>query len=103
VIEDERVDEQQILVDEVVADQGLDEIAAAENADVLVGLRLELGDSVRNVAVEQGRVLPRQRFGQCVGGDVLRDAAEYIGEGVVLRLGPEVVEPLVGSACGTGT
>jgi hypothetical protein len=46
------------LVDEVVFKQRTDESAAAEDRDVLSRLPLEVGDLLRDIALDQGRVVP---------------------------------------------
>ncbi len=50
------------LVEEVVLKQRPDEGAAAEDRDVLARLPLQLGDLLRDVVLDQRRVLPLKRL-----------------------------------------
>src|ERR687898_22240 len=81
-----------------MADQGLDQFSTSQNADVLARLLFELLHGVGGVALEQGGVVPRKRLGERSRGDELLDIVEDIGEWVVLLVGPEAVEILIGSS-----
>jgi hypothetical protein len=72
-----------VLVDEVVLDEGVQEVGAAVEHDVASGLLLQLGDLLDGVSAEDDRVLPRRRL-QAPGDDVLRDVVHPIGEAFVL-------------------
>src|SRR5215217_3145417 len=56
--QDDRVDHEPELIEEVFAQQRPDEGAAAHDRDVLARLLLELGDLLRDVVLDQRRVLP---------------------------------------------
>ena len=58
---DDRVDYEPELVDQVVAQQRLDEGAAAGDRDVLTRLPLELLYLLYDVLIDEYRVLPLQR------------------------------------------
>src|SRR5829696_1332003 len=92
----ERVDQHRILVDQVVAYQGLDEVAASEHHKVLLRTLPQLGHGLARVALEERGVLPGERLAQGPRRDVLLRSVEHVGERVRLWLvGPEVVEVLV--------
>lgn len=69
--EDERVDEEQVFVDEAVRGEGLDQRAAAHDVQVVARGLFEFGDRRGDVTAEQRRVGPRQGLGQGGGGDLL--------------------------------
>ena len=58
------VDDQRELVHEVVSYERLDELAAAQHADVLARFALELGDPLHHVIADEGGVLPVERLAQ---------------------------------------
>ena len=62
--EDQRVDQERVLVDEAMPPQEPDELAAPENHEILARLLLEPGHGNLGVAPEQRGVDPRQRLGQ---------------------------------------
>ena len=71
--EDDRVDEQPVLVDQVVAQELVDEVRAAVDEEVAAGLRLQLPDLGGHVAGDDRRVVPVGPL-ERVRDDVLRDA-----------------------------
>jgi hypothetical protein len=95
--EDDRVDRQEVLVDEVASHQRPDQLPAAEDAEVLVQL-FEAGHLLRGVPIEECRVTPRQRLGQRGGRDVLLAVVEHLGEGIVRSVGPYGGEVQIGSS-----
>ena len=60
--QDYRVDHEPELTEEIVLKQRPDEGAASEDRDVLTGLPLELGDLLRDVTLDQRRVLPLEEL-----------------------------------------
>ena len=93
----QRVDRQDPLVDQVGAQQRLDQVAAAEHDEV--DLPLERGHGLRGVALEQRRVDPLQRLLQRPRRDVLLARVEDLGERIAVGLlGPEARHRLVGPA-----
>ena len=71
--QDDRVDEEAVLVDQVVAQELVDQVGAAVDEQLAARLRLQLRDLGGHVAREDRRVVPVGAF-QRVGHDVLRDA-----------------------------
>jgi hypothetical protein len=69
--EHQRVDHQHVLVDQVGSHQRADQHATAHDRQNAAGLRLERADCVSDVAAQQRRVEPRQRFGESGRRDVL--------------------------------
>jgi hypothetical protein len=59
-----RMDHQQVLVDEAAIHQRLDQLSAAHDLQLVARLRLEPGDGVRDVPLEQRGVAPRQGLAQ---------------------------------------
>ena len=94
----QRVDQQEVHVDEAVAHQRLQEFAAAHHDHVLARLLLEPGHCLCGVAGEQRRVLPRQRLPQCPRGHVFLGGVEHRGERVVFASGPDGEEVQVGAS-----
>src|SRR5215213_3077287 len=94
--QNEGVDHQHVLVDEIVPHQELDQLSTTEYTDVLARLFLEPGNRFRDVAFQQGGVAPWKWLGQRCGGDVFPGVIEHLGERVVLLVGPEAVEVLIG-------
>src|SRR6185369_3368326 len=85
-------------VDERRGLQRLDQVAAADDLEVLFGLLLERGDGRNDVTVEERRVVPLQRL-QRARGHVLLRRIERAGYRIVLRLiRPVRFEDLVGLA-----
>src|SRR6185295_2118833 len=56
--EQQRMDEEQELVDQIVLEKCLHQLAAAKNDQVPVGIALQRRDRLRRFAAEQRRVLP---------------------------------------------
>src|SRR5919106_1864307 len=82
--QDERMDREQVLVDEAERAQRLDQRTAAHDVEVVAWALLELGDRRGDVTAEQRRVGPRQGLGQAIGGDVLGGVVEGVAERAVL-------------------
>src|SRR5215472_11278365 len=77
--QDERVKPEPVLIDKVVLDQRLSEIAAAVDLEFLASLALQPCDLFHGVTLDQRRVVPRhlvERFGD----DVLREAIQLPGD-----------------------
>ena len=60
--QDQRVNHQQVLVDEIVGRQRLDQLAAAHDGDILFLMLLEAGHRLGHVAFEERGVAPWKRF-----------------------------------------
>ena len=76
--------------------QRLDQLAAAQDQDVLARLLLEPGHGLGRVALEQRGVLHGSGSVERRRGDVLLRVVEHLGERVVGPLGPDLEEVLVG-------
>ena len=76
--QDDRVDEEAELVDQVVAQELVDEIRTAVDEELAARLRLQRRDLVGHIAREDRRVVPVGAF-QRVGHDVLRDGVHLLG------------------------
>src|SRR5919204_4736260 len=73
--EHDREDPERQLVDEVVIEQPLDELAAAEDRDVVARAVFQLADLLGQVAAQERRVPPRDVLvAERSRGDVLLDA-----------------------------
>jgi hypothetical protein len=72
------VDHQQVLVDELVWQQGADQLAAAHDHEVAGHTLLERGDGTGNVAVQESRVGPVESRGGASRGNVLLGAVERV-------------------------
>ena len=70
------VDHQAVLVDEVVLHQRPHQLPAAEDEDVIAVLLLQPPNSLGDVTLKQGRVVPLQRLLEGRRGDVLGVASE---------------------------
>lgn len=93
--EHEREDPQAELVDEVVPQQGLDQLAAAGHLQFAAGLALEPRDFGGDVASQQHRMAPARRV-ERARGDVLAHAVELGRDRVVVAdVGPVRGEDLV--------
>src|SRR5688500_111393 len=83
------------FVDEVIAKEISDQLAAAEHQHHAVSVLLEFGHSLGNRVLDQGGVVPVQLC-QCAGCHELRHGVELGCEGIVLRgIGPMRGEYLV--------
>ena len=76
--QDDRVEEQPILVDQVVAQELVDQVRAAVDHEFAARLRLQLRDLGRHVSRQDRRVVPIRAF-EGVGHDVLRDGVHLLG------------------------
>jgi hypothetical protein len=86
---DDRIDHQPVLVDEVVAQQLVDQVRAAVHEEIAARLRLQLRDLGRHVARDDDRVVPVGTL-EGVGDDVLANAVHALGErGIGDGRGPE--------------
>src|SRR5829696_3769591 len=74
------------LVDQAVLEQRADEGTAAGDHDILAGESLELGDLLRDVLPDQGRVVPLEGLFEGGRDHVLADAVHPRGYGVLLRV-----------------
>jgi hypothetical protein len=95
---DDGADHQPVLVDEVVFHQRPCYLPAAEDEEVLTLLPLQPSDSLGEVTLDQGRVVPLQRLSEGPRGDVLGVAVPpgAVPARLLLHLGPCSCEPLVG-------
>ena len=84
--EHERVDHQQVLVDQPFWHQRLDELTAAHDLEVLARLLLQLSNSSGHLPLEQGRVRPWQWLAKRARRNVLRRHVESVLERAVLGL-----------------
>ena len=91
------MDQEHVLVDEVAFPQRLDQLSAAQDPEVLARLLLEPGHGIRRIALQERRVHPRKRLLKRGGRDVLLAVVEHLGIGVVLSVGPDGGEVLVGA------
>src|SRR3954469_9290890 len=94
--DDNRIDHRPKLVDEVVLDQGRNELRASEDHEVSSAVALEIGD---RVDADDRRTLPWEWRLECFGNDILRALIDWIGnDGLVLGcVRPEGGEVLVSS------
>jgi len=60
--QNQRVDQEHLLVDEVAPHQRLDQLSAAQDHEILARLLLEPGHGLRGVALEERGVTPRERL-----------------------------------------
>ena len=97
--QDDRVDEQPVLVDQVVAQQLVDQVRAAVHQQVAARLRLQRPDLGGHVARDDRRVAPVGPL-ERVRHDVLRDAVHPVGQFGVAAAGrrPERRPDLPGPA-----
>src|SRR5437588_11379341 len=58
--QNQRVDQEHVLVDEVAPHQRLDQLSAAEYYEILALLLLEPGHGLRGIALEERGVAPRE-------------------------------------------
>ena len=75
--EHERMDQQHDPVDQPVRQQRANELAAAQDHDVVARLLTQPGDGVDRVALEQVRVLPWERFRERARRHVLERRVEH--------------------------
>jgi hypothetical protein len=96
---DDGKDHEPVLVDQAVLRQRVHEVCAAEDEDVLAGLLLERGHSLRDVVLDQGRVVPLEGLFQGRGGYVLGVAVHprAVLTRLLLHPGPGGGETLVGN------
>jgi hypothetical protein len=78
---DDGMDHETELVEEPLAQQPPDEGAAADDTDVLARLPLELGDLLRDVSLDQRRVLPLEGLFQGRRDDVLGGVVQVVRTG----------------------
>src|SRR6266508_2176018 len=81
--EDERVYQEHVLVDQVRAQERLDQLAATHDSQIPARLLPELGCRVGGIALEQRRVRPRERLAQRPRRDVLLGRVERVRERTV--------------------
>src|SRR6266480_6113502 len=60
--QNQRVDQEHVLVDEVAPHQRLDQLSAAEYYEILALFLLEPGHGLRGIALEERGVAPRERL-----------------------------------------
>src|SRR5260370_19794426 len=72
------------------------ELPAAHDDEVLAWPLLEVTHYLRNLALQQGGVDPRQRLSERRGADILLQVVEHCRHGVTFSLRPDGVEVLVG-------
>src|SRR5258708_34211825 len=94
--EDERVNEQNEVVDEPLSQERLNENTAAEDDKILARRRFQSGDGGGRVAHEKRGVLPREGLLQRGGYDVLLGVVEDWSEGIIGAAGPDFEEIFVG-------
>lgn len=92
----ERVDEQNESVNQILLHQRPDEFTAAHNQEIGSKLLLELSHGIGSISTKQRRVAPRKRLGQCRRGDVLLRVVESCRKGIICLFGPERKEILIG-------
>ncbi len=97
--DDDREDDQPVLVDQAGVVQGMGQTAATVHLQLATGLRLQLLDRRDDVTGDDGGVLP-QRIPQGPGNDVLRSGVQLCGHQVigVRHRRPERVHHVVGGA-----
>ena len=74
------------LVDQAVWKERPDELAAAQDHEILVELRLEPRYGVGDVAGEKHRVGPRKRLFERGRGNIFLGVVQGLGERLVVRL-----------------
>src|SRR5206468_12688263 len=62
IAEHQREEPKPVLVDEIVFDQGLNQVATAVHLDLAPGLILKRGDRLSDVSLDESRVVPRDFF-----------------------------------------
>src|SRR5437588_12527368 len=74
------MDHEPILIDEIVLDKRLHQVAAPDDEQVVALLFLELAYPRREIALDHSRVVPRQRIAKRFRSDELRQVVQWFAD-----------------------